>query len=248
MEELTLPPPLGIILPNELERKGEYGFVVGDFLKKIIPHVQAEENEKAGHEVNFKVIMRRLEHIYIDIEDEAFKIRYPEPITYKKKYERSYAVMMTKVSDHRMPFKNMKGYDRDTFQEFYEEIFERIKRRMQLEYEKKNHERKSFGISEISKCVKSIRDEKMGASTPLDTHVVDLYYKRRADKARRLSNKKSEPVTEELRRTCFKLIEMRRSVEAAIGKAKMAGVCGDELVAFTKEMQSYCKSVCGKHE
>ena len=62
-------------------------------------------------------------------------------------------------------------------------------------------------------------------------------------------------MTEELRRKCFKSIDihfksgMQLTVNMAIGKAKMAGVCGDELVAFTKELQSYyeSKAARGKH-
>eukprot|EP00938_MAST-03A_sp_MAST-3A-sp1_P001423 g1423.t1 len=255
--ELTLPPPMGIEFANtsdDFREKRLRTRVVDDFVEKIIPHIQAEENEKAGHIVK---VMRRLEKLYTAIEEDAFKKRYPKSITYKKEYETSYAVMMKRVNEdkkHAMieNIGHMKGIDTDTFKEFYAEIFRRVERSIQLEHEKKNHKRKHPKISEISKRVKAIRDEHMGASTPLDTSVIDLHEKihaKRAAKAKRLSKKKSAPVTEELRRKCFKTIDMQRYVPIAIGKAKMAGVCGDELVAFTKELQSYYESkfARGKH-
>ena len=253
--ELTLPPPMGIEFANtgdDFREKRLRTRVVDDFVEKIIPHIQAEENEKAGHIVK---VMRRLEKLYTAIEEDAFKKRYPKSITYKKEYETSYAVMMKRVNEdkkHAMieNIGHMKGIDTDTFKEFYAEIFRRVERSIQLEHEKKNHKRKHPKISEISKRVKAIRDEHMGASTPLDTSVIDLHEKihaKRAAKAKRLSKKKSAPVTEELRRKCFKTIDMQRNVNIAIGKAKMAGVCGDELVAFTKELQSYYESKFTKH-
>lgn len=266
--ELTLPPPMGIEFANtgdDLREKRLRTRVVDDFVEKIIPHIQAEENEKAGHIVK---VMRRLEKLYTAIEEDAFKKRYPKSITYKKEYETSYAVMMKGAGPrgqqkHAMieNIGHMKGIDTDTFKEFYAEIFRRVERSIQLEHEKKNHKRKHPKISEISKRVKAIRDEHMGASTPLDTSVIDLHEKihaKRAAKAKRLSKKKSAPVTEELRRKCFKSIDMhfkhfkhksgmQQTVGMAIGKAKMAGVCGDELVAFTKELQSYYESKFTKH-